>query len=47
MTAILIVQVLTFIALGTLFLVSGDWRLGAAQLLLASVQAIIYSGRMA
>lgn len=47
MTAILAVQVLTFLALGWLFLAAGDWRLGAAQLLLAGVQAIIYSGRMA
>lgn len=47
MTAILAIQVATFVALGVLFLHSGDWRLGVAQLLLAAVQAVIYSGRMA
>jgi hypothetical protein len=41
---ILGVQVLTFGALGVMFLVEGNWRLGVAQLLLAAVQAIIYSG---
>lgn len=47
MTAILAVQVLTFIALGVMFLGAGEWRLGVAQLLLAAVQAVIYSGRFA
>lgn len=44
---ILIIQVITFILLGIYFLDLGDWRLGTAQLLLAIVQGIIYSGRMA
>lgn len=44
MTTILVVQVATFVALGVLFLTQGNWRLGAAQLLLAAVQAVIYSG---
>lgn len=43
MIAILILQALTFIALGTLFLVSGDWRLGAAQFALCVVQVLIYA----
>jgi len=47
MSAILAVQVATFLALGGLFLRDGDWRLGTAQLLLAAVQAVVYSGRMA
>jgi hypothetical protein len=45
--AILSVQVLTFLLLGAHFLVAGDWRLGTAQILLAVVQAVIYSGSMA
>ncbi|MGH2964409.1 MAG: hypothetical protein ACRDMH_03380 [Solirubrobacterales bacterium] len=47
MTAILTVQICTFIALGATFISAGQWRLGTAQLLLALVQLIIYSGRMA
>lgn len=47
MNAILAVQVATFLALGVYFLAAGDWRLGTAQLLLAAVQGVIYSGRMA
>lgn len=47
MTALLLIQVATFVALGVLFLAAGDWRLGVAQLLLAAVQGVIYSGRMA
>lgn len=43
-TIILIIQVATFLALGAMFLASGDWRLGVAQILLAVVQAVIYSG---
>ena len=46
MTAILGVQVATFVGLGAMFLAAGDWRLGAAQFLLAVVQAVIYSGSM-
>ena len=44
---ILALQVLTFIALGILFMREGQWRLGIAQALLAAVQLIIYTGRMA
>jgi hypothetical protein len=43
---VLVVQVATFVYLGMRFLGLGDWRLGTAQLLLAAVQGIIYSGRM-
>lgn len=46
MTALLSVQVGTFLALGAIFLHSGNWRLGTAQLLLAAVQAVIYTGRL-
>jgi len=41
---ILVIQVLTFAALGAIFCAEGQWRLGIAQLMLAGVQAIIYSG---
>ena len=44
LVAILAVQVATFVALGVAFMVRGDWRLGIAQILLAAVQAVIYSG---
>lgn len=44
---ILTVQVATFGALGFYFISEGQGRLGIAQLLLAVVQAVIYSGRMA
>ena len=47
MSAILAVQVITFVAIGAVFIAQGQLRLGIAQLLLAGVQAIIYSGRMA
>ncbi len=43
---ILTVQVLTFFYLGIYFLAIGQWRLGVAQLLLALVQVVIYSGSM-
>jgi hypothetical protein len=46
-TTVLAVQVLTFVLLGALFLASGQPRLGIAQILLAAVQAVIYSGHMA
>lgn len=46
MRLILAVQVLTFIALGALFIRDGQVRLGVAQLMLAAVQAVIYTGRM-
>jgi hypothetical protein len=45
--AILTLQVATFAALGGAFFAEGQWRLGAAQLLLAAVQGVVYSGRMA
>lgn len=41
-------QVLTFVGLGIYFwVVRGDWRPATAQILLAAVQAIVYSGRFA
>lgn len=40
---VLSVQVATFVALGAYYLAHGNTRLGIAQLLLAVVQAIIYS----
>ena len=47
MLLVLALQVLTFIALGILFMREGQWRLGACQVMLAGVQAILYSGRFA
>lgn len=44
MWVVLIVQVVTFAALGFYFLAKGETRLGIAQLLLCGVQAVIYSG---
>ena len=41
--AILAVQVLTFVALGLIFLSQGNWKLGTTQLLLAMVQGLMYS----
>ena len=43
---LLVVQVLTFVVLGAVFLAQGETRLGIAQLLLAAVQGVIYSGSM-
>ena len=43
LAAILVVQIATFAALGALFCLAGDYRLGVAQLLLAAVQGVIYS----
>lgn len=40
------VQVATFVLLGAVFMQQGQWRLGFAQILLAVVQAIIYTGKM-
>lgn len=40
---ILSVQVITFVALGILFMCSGQTRLGIAQILLALVQIVIYT----
>lgn len=45
MILLLSIQVFTFVALGLHFLAAGDWRLGTAELLLAGVQGVIYSGR--
>lgn len=44
---VLSLQVATFCWLGIHFLLTGQLRLGIAQLLLAAVQGVIYSGRMA
>lgn len=44
---IVYVQVATFVAGGIYFMRDGQTRLGAAQFLLAAVQAVIYTGRMA
>lgn len=44
LVALLGVQIVTFLGLGVLFLAHGQTRLGIAQLLLAAVQAVIYSG---
>jgi hypothetical protein len=41
---VLAVQVATFVVLGGFFLLQHNWRLGVSQILLAAVQAIIYSG---
>lgn len=46
MTVLLAIQVLTFVVLGGLFLADGQTRLGIAQILLAAVQGVIYTGRM-
>lgn len=35
----------SFVALGMIFILDGEVRLGVAQLLLAAVQAVIYTGR--
>ena len=42
-TIIVGVQAATFVALGVLFVATGDWRLGASQLMLAAVQGLIYA----
>lgn len=41
---LLSVQVVTFAVFGSILLARGQYRLGAAQVLLAVVQAVIYSG---
>jgi hypothetical protein len=41
------VEVVSFIAFGAVFFAQGQWRLGSAQVLLAGVQWVIYSGKMA
>lgn len=40
---LIIVQVMTFVLLGGLLCAEGHYRLGAAQLLLAIVQGVIYA----
>lgn len=44
LSIVLGVQVVTFLALGAIFLAGGFTRLGLAQLLLALVQLVIYGG---
>lgn len=43
MTVLLILQVSTYIGLGSLFLLAGNWKLGIAQLLLAGVQGLVFA----
>jgi hypothetical protein len=43
MKVVLFIQVITFVVLGVYYLTVNQWRLGVAQLLLAAVQAVIYS----
>lgn len=43
---LLFVQVFTFVALGVVYIIEGQYRLGIAQMLLAAVQAVIYTGNM-
>ena len=40
---VLAVQCATYVALGAVFVASGNWKLGVAQWLLAGVQALIFS----
>lgn len=42
-SALVIVQVATFVGLTAVFIVNHEWRLGLAQLLLAGVQGLIYA----
>lgn len=42
-TALLIIQVASYVALGALFFTQGNWRLGVAQWLLACVQGVLFS----
>jgi hypothetical protein len=44
---LLTVQVVSLVGLGAHFLAIGQWRLGVAQILLAGVTAVLYSGSMA
>jgi hypothetical protein len=39
------VQAATMIVVGSAFLAQGEWRLGVAQMLLAVVTAVLYTGR--
>jgi hypothetical protein len=47
LTAVLAIQVATFAVLGGLFLTQGDGGWGPLRLLLAGVQLVIYTGKMA
>ena len=47
MIYVLGLQVATYLALGAYFLAAGNWRLGTAQLLLAIVQAVLFSDGLA
>lgn len=40
---ILSIQIGTYLTLGTLFILRGEYKLGIAQLLLAGVQALLFS----
>ena len=40
--ALLILQALTFLGLGTALLTTGEWRLAVAQYLLAIITVVIY-----
>lgn len=40
------IQVATFVVLGICFCLIDQWRLGIAQLLLAAVQVVVYTGQM-
>lgn len=42
-TPLLILQAVTFVMLGGLLCFDGSWKLGAAQLLLAAVQVLVYA----
>ena len=46
-SVVLPIQVATFVILGLVLLAQHQYRLGPVQLLLAAVQAILYSGKMA
>lgn len=42
-TALVVAQALTFVGLGALLVCQGEWKLGAAQLLLAAITVLVYS----
>jgi hypothetical protein len=44
---LVLIQAITMVGLAYLFYRSGQWRLGTAQLLLAAVTAVLYTGNMA
>lgn len=46
MMYVLAVQAGSYVTLGIIFLAQGNWRFGVTQLLLATVNAILYSGRI-